>query len=671
VTPDSPEHTRGALARILGPILLVAAFLALGLHFNGALAAARSRAPLAVGGTMDLRSWDFRRDGPAELAGEWLFYPGVLLGGKTAEAAEGGVLRSVPDLWKGDSARGAGTYRLRLLLPPARDGLAIRYTTVSTAFELEADAVPIASAGRPALSRAAARAAYRPGLSRLPSAGAELDLLVRVSNFEYRAGGMWRSFQLGSADALILARRRSEVAAIAIGAALAAVALNFLFFARAGRRDRSFLRFSLFALVVSLRSLVTGEYAILALFPDLPFELLIRLEYVTAYLSIPLAMLFLSTLFPREIGRGTQAAILIPFLPFALLIPVAPLAVLTGSIVAFYPLAVVAIVVGLILGPARAALRGRPGGLAMLIGCLVLFAAAVNDMLFASFLVRTGNLVPLGLLAFVGSQAFVLSSRFTTALDEARVLSSDLAAANGRLGHEIERYRESQRRLEDLVAEKDMLLKEVHHRVKNSLQIVSSIISLQSHRSSESAVLEAYSSMKSRIRAISLVHEKLYALETADALDLGGYASDLAAQLASSYRHGEMDISLETDTLTAPADFCIDFGLILTELVSNAFRHALMPQTGGGLRVTIREARLASGGRSVALRVEDPGPGFPPGFTPGASPSLGYKVVTSLVHKRGGSLTITKGSGAVVEVSLPLEGEPSGEGRKHAEERAI
>ena len=166
-----------------------------------AIGCASQRPPLpsATGGVLDLRSWDFQRDGVVRLKGDWDFFPRVLLRGEAGLLAPRSGERRVPDLWTDKtmgSARGigAGTYRLTVLLPDRRPSLGIKYTTVSTAFELDADGLLVANVGRPALDSTRDLPTYKPGVAILPRSAASLVLVVRASNYEYTSRRKWRPF---------------------------------------------------------------------------------------------------------------------------------------------------------------------------------------------------------------------------------------------------------------------------------------------------------------------------------------------------------------------------------------------------------------------------------------------------------------------------------------------
>jgi two-component sensor histidine kinase len=227
-----------------------------------------------------------------------------------------------------------------------------------------------------------------------------------------------------------------------------------------------------------------------------------------------------------------------------------------------------------------------------------------------------------------------------------------LRDANLALEEEVGRYQDAQRRLESLLSEKEFLIKEIHHRTKNGLQIVSSILALQSHRTKDPTVIHAFESMRNRIRSISLVHEKLHGSATGEFLDLRDYVGDLVRQLAASFgaESEGLRLSVEAESIHSPMDFCADFGLMLTELVTNSFRHSVMPRGQGEVRV-----RLAREGEGAVAVVEDDGPGFPADMRPDRADSLGFRIVTSFARKWSCELEYSKSGSAKVAIHIPAK----------------
>jgi two-component sensor histidine kinase len=306
---------------------------------------------------------------------------------------------------------------------------------------------------------------------------------------------------------------------------------------------------------------------------------------------------------------------------FGLLAITLPLDLLTRSITWFYPVAVPALVIGTVLLVKR--ILNEEQTLLLLGGVVILATTGLADMASAAFLAATGNFVPWGLGLFVVLQATTLARRFLTAFE----------------------------RTEALLAEKELLVKEVHHRVKNSLQVVASLVSLQSNRLQDPAQKAVFSALRQRITAISLVHEKLYGQSSEVRPDLGEYLLDLLLLQfpRDGLGAGKVTWEVYADPLVAGVDYCIDAGLILTELVSNAHKHSLVPRGGGKLEVAIRirESRLG-------IEVRDDGPGFPADFRPEAALGLGFRLVLALLQRNEGTMEIGAEAGARVRVELRL-----------------
>uniref|UniRef100_A0A7C4AHG0 histidine kinase n=1 Tax=Fundidesulfovibrio putealis TaxID=270496 RepID=A0A7C4AHG0_9BACT len=202
------------------------------------------------------------------------------------------------------------------------------------------------------------------------------------------------------------------------------------------------------------------------------------------------------------------------------------------------------------------------------------------------------------------------------------------------------------------LAEKEVLLKEIHHRVKNNLQVILSLINLQANASGEDADHPVLRRTSTRIFSMALIHEQLYQSSDLTAVDMAGYIPLLAERVAKAYSmrsaEPELIMDLEGQDLRLSIEKAIPLGLILNELLSNAFKHAL-PQGGLG-RVRVDASR--ADGR-VSVEVSDDGPGMPEGFDPDATESLGMQLITSLTRQIGGQMTWWNDRGAHFRVTFP------------------
>jgi two-component system, sensor histidine kinase PdtaS len=190
--------------------------------------------------------------------------------------------------------------------------------------------------------------------------------------------------------------------------------------------------------------------------------------------------------------------------------------------------------------------------------------------------------------------------------------------------------------------EKELLLKEVHHRVKNNLQIVASMLRLQAHHVQDPRVTAVFRDSQNRIRAMALVHEQLYRSHDLTRIDAGAYLRSIASSVLGQYAVASQSITLTCEAspdVTLDIDVGIPLGLIVAELVSNSAKHAFPGDRPGAISVTLQ---VYDG--SLLLVVEDNGIGYVPPPEP-APASLGHQLVQSLAHQLDGWLAFDGTSG--------------------------
>ncbi|MGQ0644327.1 MAG: sensor histidine kinase [Elusimicrobiota bacterium] len=209
----------------------------------------------------------------------------------------------------------------------------------------------------------------------------------------------------------------------------------------------------------------------------------------------------------------------------------------------------------------------------------------------------------------------------------------------------------SEKRMKAALEEKEILLREVHHRVKNNLQIISSLLKMQSGISADDNVSASLRESQDRIQAIALVHEKLYGSDSLSSIDMGQYAEGLASQLIRSYDGSErIGLQVRADRVSLGVETALSCGLILNELVSNALKHAFPNGQRGTVRVEVRAGK----GRQVMLEVGNDGLALPEGLSESQGGSLGLRLVRQLAEQLGGSLTIHSSlKGAAMTVRFP------------------
>lgn len=199
--------------------------------------------------------------------------------------------------------------------------------------------------------------------------------------------------------------------------------------------------------------------------------------------------------------------------------------------------------------------------------------------------------------------------------------------------------------------EKETLLKEIHHRVKNNLQVISSLLSLQAGREQNAEVLDAFRTMQARVRSMALLHETLYRSENLARVNVAAYVNSLCASLRRSIGSDAERIRLEGRAagIELNLDQAVPCGLIINELVSNAMKHAFPDERAGLIAVELRPET----DRRITLTVADDGVGLPAGLEAGQTQTLGLKLVAGLATQLDGVLTVTRSPGTTWHLVFP------------------
>jgi two-component sensor histidine kinase/CheY-like chemotaxis protein len=222
----------------------------------------------------------------------------------------------------------------------------------------------------------------------------------------------------------------------------------------------------------------------------------------------------------------------------------------------------------------------------------------------------------------------------------------------------IERKR-AEEELRQALMEQTTLLQEVHHRVKNNLQVICSLLSMQIACSDVDLSTGPLNDAHSRVIAMSLIHEQIYQSERLTDLDFGEYIQLLSARVFAAYcvDPSRIGLNLTVDTIRLTVDQAIPCGLILNELLSNALKHAFKDGRAGTIRITLQKTPDGS----VELAVADDGVGFPRDFRWQESRSLGLKVVLTLVKQLRADLTVSGEGGGVFRFRWQLSAPEAGD----------
>jgi PAS domain S-box-containing protein len=199
--------------------------------------------------------------------------------------------------------------------------------------------------------------------------------------------------------------------------------------------------------------------------------------------------------------------------------------------------------------------------------------------------------------------------------------------------------------------EKEILIKEIHHRVKNNLQVISSLLNLQAGGVKDERILEPLRESQNRIRSMALIHERLYQSENLARIDFGEYLRSLVGFLARSYNIPHVEVNIHVENITLPINTAIPCGLIVNELASNALKYAFPGGSAGRIDVSL----TLIGEASAVLTVADNGVGFPLEIDFRNTKTLGLQLINTLTMQINGAIGLIRDRGTAFSITFPLE----------------
>ncbi len=427
----------------------------------------QAQAPLAEKGFLDLRDWDFEKQGTVALDGEWRFYWKEL---RDLSQVKDDTLSgpphylNIPGIWTGQKLGkkqigpyGYATYYLRVALPRERKRLAFLFRTYSTAIKAIVKDRAIYEAGKVATESYKSEPGYDPEIISCDEEGAYLDIILQVSNFDYSKGGMWRGIYLGEEKQLRQAQHLQVLLDMCVVGGLFMMALYHFGLYWARRKDLIPLYFGFLCVAVGTRVLFTNQYLILDIMP-MPWFMLIKIEYLSFYLSVGFFVIFTKDFFKGYFSAKAADFFIGASLLFSLIVIVTPTYVFTYTVNAFQFITLSGGIYFswvLIRG-----IRNKHGqSLAFLVGWIILFATVVNDILYSNGVFAKMELGHVGIFFFIFVYSFILGNKFSKAFTRSEVLARKLDEVNQELEIKIDQ------RTKDL-AHTNHVLQDTFERVK-------------------------------------------------------------------------------------------------------------------------------------------------------------------------------------------------------------
>ncbi|HPO49525.1 MAG TPA: 7TM diverse intracellular signaling domain-containing protein, partial [Spirochaetota bacterium] len=405
--------------------------------FLGCSEYSKNKIIVSQDGVIDFRGYDFSKS--VDLNGEWKFYYNKLLQPEDFEKNDlkEDFLIKVPGSWdkyyingKKLSNFGYGTYKINLITDLTDDLFGLKLQDVGTSYKIWINGKNLGGSGEVATSRKTMKPKLKPQVYSFSSRG-DNEIVVQVSNYYDRIAGMWYSVKLGTEKQIIKERTASAGYELFIFGSLLIMFLYYFSYFLLKKNDKSPLFFSLFCLFIGLRIIFTGEkFLIYSLF-NFPYEFFTKIEYFTFYITAPLFLAFIFSLYPKEINLIFFKIFLIFSGVLSLFVLITPIFMYTYTLV-FFQSAIILSGLYVMFSLFLALKRKREGSLIFLVGIFIIMITVTNDILYSNQLIKSKYLTSFGIFIFIFLQSLILSKISAKAFIQVETLSNNLLSLNER-----------------------------------------------------------------------------------------------------------------------------------------------------------------------------------------------------------------------------------------------
>jgi signal transduction histidine kinase len=656
--------------------------------------------PNAESGSIDVSGWDFSQLGPIKLDGTWSFYSEALWSQNQALPGAPPLALRVPGSWGSQKEAGLslsnqsyGTYRLQINLGGQRQVKALYMPSVATAYQLWVNGELLAANGRVGTKASDMTAKNYARVVILPPADGKLDIAIQVSNFVQRKGGLWESIRFGNANDIIRLREHNVTMQLIFVVSNLVFCLYHAALFLFRRSDKASLFLSLLCGMIALRTLLLGDTLLVYWFPDIPWELAVKMEYLSAYIAMSLFPMFLAQLYPAESNRRIVNIFLWNGVVFGVPVIVLP-ALLYTRLLQVYELVTLLSFPYMLLVLFRAARNGREGAKASIAAGVVLLLAVLNDIAYYNEFIRSIEASSHGVLIFVFVQTLIISYRFSRAYQKSEQLSFELQRVNLTLEEKVKErtaelmqsnasLQEVNQSLHQMVRARRQLLSNISHELGTPMTIILGYVN---------AVIDGIVSGEQQRKYMQSVHNKIFFMQRIirDLFDLSKlegkqveftFIRTRAAQpIEDAVSMNEVDLEsdgvqvvlssmdkLPTDGELYVSVDSIRMQQVFTNLIQNASKF-----TPAGGRVEIGCEWLDADSR-VRYFVKDNGKGIAPEALPrvfdrffqdannrptnAGGSGLGLAIAKEIIEQHDGQIGVTskEGVGTTVFFDIPAE----------------
>lgn len=486
---------------------------------------------------------------------------------------------------------------------------------------------------------------WRPQLLEGWLVGGENLLVIEVSNFQHSKGGFYHPIVMGDFAELTAMKETDMMIDVFTAGAFFMIGVFFLGMFFTWRQDSGYLIYALLALSYAVRILSNGTHLLKLWLAELHWSLLVRIEYFSFYLVWWSSLALIAMVLPRRV-YGLFSGL---FLLFMLVVLFIPLAVYSQILMP-------SVFIGFTCyGVCLVSLFYKYRGLtvrtfySILIFLLIALSGWILEFfIYAETLDGFVALPNLFRLLAVLSLAFLISDRYTIEYEQVEALSTEAMTQKKVIEGQYNQLKEQQKTLQERNQEIETLLQEVHHRVKNNLQLVSSMLDVGNIEEQPGKALDILEDSKARVFTMSLIHQNLYMSEHLTNISLSEYMSDLIANIEELHLgNRQLKLDMDIGDWQFDLDTMVPLGLIVNELVTNGLKYApKLPVVYLGVKVL----EVQTG--EFQLKIMDQGSPLPDDFSTIVQSGYGLRLAHRLAQQLMGDLTHYYNEGNIFTINF-------------------
>jgi two-component system, sensor histidine kinase and response regulator len=578
--------------------------------------------PRIVQGMLDLKDRDIHIQGPIALSGEWEFYWEQFISAEQLQSIDPAKKKNyfnIPNAWNRHRqngnripATGYASFCSTILLKKYPSKMAFYIPAMNTAYAMFVNGEKISSNGSVGTTPQTSLPYYNPCVVTVPGSE-KMDIILHISNFHDQKGGPRQKIIFGTESQI----RNIYLSGIALDLFLFGSILMIGFYYMGIylllKNMRSSLYFSIFCMIIAVRILVTGQYFILHLFPAISWELLTKVLGITLFLSVPVFIQFVHSIFPDFISRRyvqivifigtifTGIAVFTPRIVYSHLVRPYQIVIILSSLIVLYALF-------------QEMRRKKEGAVVFICGFLVFFITILNDILVDNEAIQSPLIVPFGLFVFIFSQAFLLSQRFSSAYKIIDKQHSELTQSNKNLQSAIEKAEAANQ-------VKTQFLNNISHELRTPLNGITGFTDMLLDISVDDAQKEYIHHIKTSGEDLLAIINDILDFSKVDSPDLEIQQIDFDPELLVYDVCEFYQSKIEGKPIELFCHIDEDLPVIVTgdpnryrQVISKILGNALKFTHSGEISIGLRVAEQTMEKIKIIATIQDTGIGIPPEF---------------------------------------------------------